>query len=107
MLEGGVVEGGVSAIVIRGLPDGVHAALKAAAASRRQSMEAYVRGVLSEHVAAPGPGGFAEAQAAYLAGREVASSAPAELFGAMMGSVMVAPGTDLAAPPGEAWDAES
>ena len=34
-------------------------------------------------------------------------SEPADLWGAMRGSVTVAPGTDLTAPTGEFWDAES
>lgn len=98
----------MSAIVIRSLPEGVHAALKAAAAERGVSMESHVRTILAGQVTQPPASGFADAQASYgMPAPAQKAAALADLHGAMRGSVLTAAGTDLAAPAGEAWDAES
>lgn len=47
----------MASLTIRGLDDETHARLRVAAARHGRSMEAEVRSILREHLAAPGHGG--------------------------------------------------
>ncbi len=73
-------------------------------------MEAFIRHILAEaahasteHDTAP-PAGFAEAAAVFT---HAVGGQPPVLWGALRGSVSVAPDFDLTTPTGEIWSAES
>ena len=100
----------MAALTIRNLPDDVHARLRAGASASQLSVEGFVRRILAE---APIAGsavenattlGFSEAAMPYTHVPGAAPAAPIpELWGALKGSVQVAPGADLTAPLDEGW----
>jgi len=102
------------AITIRNLSDSTHLALKKRAAAEKLSVEALVRRLVAAEVqvattlkpqdAAPMTG-FSESPASSIP--PPGKSAPAELWGAMQGTVHIPPGTDLTAPLDEVGEALS
>lgn len=97
----------MAAITVRNLPGDVHAKLRSLASSKGSSVEALVRTTLAQAShGAPLSSGFSEMQAPWN-GPDVKTSTPANLWGAMRGTVHLDPAADLSAPTGEVWKASA
>ena len=98
-------------LTIRNLPDDVHARLRSRAAEAQVSVEGFVRRVVADATRERDrdvpAAGFAEASPVFThAVAGMSDGALPELWGALRGSVLVAPRTDLTAAAGEDWAAE-
>jgi plasmid stability protein len=101
----------MSAITVRGLAEETRSGLRQLAATQGRSVEALARDTLAALaagktlMAAPAPpAGMAEQSMPWPVPGESSFEA---LSGALAGRIHVAEGTDLTAPAGEGWDAES
>ncbi len=102
----------MGAITVRNLPNDVHTKLRHMAADAKVSVEALVRNVLAEAVAQmvlleTGQFGMSEASPQWVHAPAGSGTNATDLFGALRGTILVPPETNLAEPTGESWGADS
>ncbi len=102
----------MGAITIRSLPEDVHTKLRHMAADAKVSVEALVRRLLAEATAQmvlPETGQFeiSDASPQWVHAPAGSGTNATDLFGALRGTILVPPETNLAEPTGESWGADS